>query len=110
MNAQWSAGTTLSRSSSIYARGDENNQDANGKVPGYTTVNLDTQFRLSKNVELFARVNNLFNQQYANFGTLGRNLFTGPNNSISGSNARSEQFLGYGALRGAWVGLRYKWL
>ena len=110
MNAQWSAGTTLTRSSSIYARGDENNQDSNGKVPGYTTVNLDTQFRLSKNMELFARVNNLFNQQYANFGTLGRNLFTGPNNSINGSNARSEQFLGYGALRGAWVGLRYKWL
>ena len=110
MNAQWSAGTTLTRSSSIYARGDENNQDSNGKVPGYTTVNLDTQFRLSKNMELFARVNNLFNQQYANFGTLGRNLFTGPNNSINSSNARSEQFLGYGALRGAWVGLRYKWL
>lgn len=109
LTAQWSAGATFTKRSSIYARGDENNQDINAKVPGYTTVNLDTQFQLSKNTELFARVNNLFNQRYANFGTLGRNMFTGANNSLDGTNPRSEQFLGYGAQRGAWIGLRFKW-
>ena len=110
MNAQWSTGASITRSSSIYARGDESNQDKNGKIPGFTTVNLDTQYRLENNIELFGRINNLFNQRYANFATLGRNMFTGPNNGIDGSNPRSEQFLGHGAQRGAWVGLRYKWL
>ena len=109
ISTQWLAGVSINRSSSIYARGDENNQDTNGKIAGFTVVNLDTRYRLSKNIELFGRVNNLFNRSYANFGTMGRNVFTGTNNSFDGLNPRYEQFSGHGALRGAWIGLRYNW-
>jgi outer membrane receptor protein involved in Fe transport len=97
-------------SSSVYVRGDENNQDANGRVPGYAIVNLDGRFSLAKGFELFARVANLFDRKYSNFGILGQNFFTGPGRSFDGANPAIEQFRGYGVPRGVWVGLRYRWL
>jgi iron complex outermembrane recepter protein len=103
-------GATAIYSSSVYARGDENNQDANGRVPGYAIVNLDGRFSLAKGFELFARVANLFDRKYSNFGILGQNFFTGPGRSFDGANPAIEQFRGYGVPRGVWVGLRYQWL
>ncbi len=110
IQSQWTVGVSVNLSSTIYARGDENNQNAAGQVPGYAIVNLDTRYQISDKLEIFARVNNLFDRTYANFGTLGRNVFTGPNQSFDGLNPVNEQFLGYGAPRGAWVGLRLSWL
>ncbi|HTT11924.1 MAG TPA: TonB-dependent receptor [Burkholderiaceae bacterium] len=105
----WSVGANMIVNSAIYSRGDENNQDVSGQVPGYMVVNLDGRYRASRNLELFARVNNLFNREYANFGILGENVFTGPNRSFDPANAQAESFRGLGAPRGAWVGLRYEW-
>lgn len=109
----FSIGTNVSYSSSIYARGDENNQDARGKIPGFTVVNLDARYQITKGVELFARVNNLFDRRYANFGILGENFFTGPNRTFgpaAGVDPATEQFRSPGVPRGVWVGLRYRWL
>lgn len=111
VNAQWNLGVSTLTSSALYARGDENNQDANGMIGGYTVVNLDTRYRFSKQLEFFGRVNNLFDRRYANFGVLGQNVFTGAGNTFDTNTAnwRNEQFVGYGAPLGAWVGLRYRW-
>jgi outer membrane receptor protein involved in Fe transport len=106
----WSLGSNLLYSSDIYARGDENNRDANGKVPGYAVVNLDGRYKVTKGLEFFARVNNLFDKRYSNFGILGENFFTGPNHTFDGSNVNNEQFRGLGAPRGAWLGLRYTYM
>lgn len=92
------------------ARGDENNRDARGKVPGYAVVNLDGRFQINQQVEIFGRINNLLDRQYANFGVLGRNQFAGPSGNFDPANSVSEQFRGYGAPRGMWIGLRYSWL
>ena len=107
---KFSGGVNVVYSSDIYARGDENNQDVNGKISGYSVVNLDARYKIQKNLEAFARVNNLFDRTYANFGILGSNFFTGPGRTFDGNNTVNEQFLGYGAPRGIWVGLRYSWL
>jgi outer membrane receptor protein involved in Fe transport len=108
-NERWSLGANLLYASAVYARGDENNQDANGKVPSYTVVNLDSRYQLTKGLDLFLRVNNLFDRRYANVGVLGSNVFTGPGRTFDGANAVNEQFRGYGAPRGGWIGLRYRW-
>lgn len=76
-NERLSVGSNVLMASATTARGDENNQDAQGKVPGYAIVNLDGRYQVSSDIELFARANNLFDRQYANFGTLGRNAFAG---------------------------------
>jgi outer membrane receptor protein involved in Fe transport len=106
---KWAIGTNLTYRSGIYARGDENNQDVNGKIAGYWLINLDTTYQLTRQWQLFARVDNLLNKRYANFGVLGQNFFNGPNHTFDGANPLDEQFVGPGAPRGAWVGLRYAW-
>jgi len=41
-------GVSLVAVSSQYSRGDENNQDGNGPVPGYAIVNLDAQWEVAR--------------------------------------------------------------
>jgi iron complex outermembrane receptor protein len=94
----------------IFARGDENNQDRNSMIAGYTMFNLDTTYAIIKNLQVFARVDNLFNKQYADFGVLGQNFFNGPGHSFDGNNISNEQFIASSAPRGAWFGLRYLWM
>ena len=107
---RFSVGGNMLYSGSSYARGDESNSDVRGKVPGYTVVNLDSRYKVAKDVELFGRVNNLFDRAYANFGLLGRNRFAGPTQNFDPANSVAEQFRGYGAPRGIWVGARFSWL
>jgi outer membrane receptor protein involved in Fe transport len=107
------AGVNVIAFSSQYARGDENNQDVNGKVPGYTVVNLDASWRVAPRFEIYGQVSNLFNQKYSNFGTLGRDFFTGSGftyyDGTPGASPVSTQFQGPGAPFGAWVGVRFTW-
>jgi iron complex outermembrane receptor protein len=104
---QATLGANFIYSSSVFARGDENNQDVSGRVPGYAVVNLDGRYRVAKGWELFARVANLFDKRYSNFGVLGQNFFTGPGRTFDGTNPINEQFRRPGVPRGAWAGLRY---
>ncbi len=106
-DAQWNLGIGLNAASSVYARGDENNLDVNGRVGGYVVLNLDTRYQFNRRLSLFARIDNLFNRAYANFGILGDNVFTGPNQTFDGANPRAELFRGYAAPRLFWVGLQY---
>jgi iron complex outermembrane recepter protein len=94
----WNVGSNIILASSQYAHGDENNQDVNGKVPGYGVVNLDTHYRFNQNWKMFAKVNNLFDKEYATFGQIGENIYTGDD----------EQFRTPSAPRAAWVGVTYE--
>nr|WP_235993731.1 TonB-dependent receptor [Paraburkholderia solitsugae] len=107
--AKWNVGANILYRSSIFARGDEDNQDSNGRIAGYATVDLDTSYQVTKQLQLFAHVNNLFDKRYADFGILGQNVFNGPGHSFSPDAVSNEQFLGMGEPRGIWVGLRYAW-
>ena len=90
-------GATVHAQGSQYARGDENNLDSNGKVPGYAIMNIDGSHRISKTFEFFGGISNLFDQTYATYGVLGQN------NLSSGGD---EQFRSYGAPRTYFVGVR----
>ena len=110
INEHWAIGGTLIYASSQYAHGDENNEDSHGPVPGYSVVNLDTQWQITPNLQLFANISNLFNRQYQTVGLLGANAFSGPDRTFGpavGIDPVSEQFRGLGAPRGFWLGLRY---
>jgi outer membrane receptor protein involved in Fe transport len=116
LRADWAATSALSMGlhlqaqSSQFARGDENNQDARGAVPGYAIVNLDARYRVARGWEAFAKVDNLFDRRYSTFGSLGQSVFTGPGASFdpSGASWRNEQFRTVGVPRGAWIGLSYR--
>lgn len=88
----------------------ENNQDINGQLPSYTLVNLDARYLVSKRFEVFARVNNVFDRRYFNFGVVGENFFTGPDRTFGpagGIDPAAEQFRGPGAPLGVWLGVNY---
>jgi iron complex outermembrane recepter protein len=95
----WNVGTNVILAAGQYARGDENNQDMNGNVPGYAVMNLDTHYSLNHDWKLFGKINNVFDTQYATFGVLGNNIFNG---------LAAEQFRSPGAPRAAWVGVTYE--
>ena len=61
--AKWNLGANILYRSSIFSRGDENNQDSNGRIAGYAIVDLDTTYQVTKQLQLFAHVNNLFDKR-----------------------------------------------
>ena len=105
----WTVGSNIITTSSRYARGDENNQDVHGKIPGYSVVNLDSHYSINENWKLFAKVQNLFDRNYATFGQLGVNEFGRGgtwNNDPSAWN--NTQFQTPGAPRAGWIGITYE--
>jgi outer membrane receptor protein involved in Fe transport len=102
-------GASLVAASSQYARGDENNADRAGRVPGYLVAHVDAEYRLSPRVVLFAQVDNAFDRRYANFGLLGANVFDGPDRSFGpalGIAPVMEQFRALGMPRTVSLGVR----
>ena len=97
----WNVGSNIMFAGSQYAHGDENNQDSHGQIAGYAVVNLDSHYSLNQNWKVFAKINNLFDKDYATFGQLGGNIFaTDP--------TLGEQFRTPAAPRAGWVGLTYE--
>ncbi|MDE2370472.1 MAG: TonB-dependent receptor [Burkholderiales bacterium] len=108
--ADATVGLSLLAAGRQYARGDENNGDINGPVPGYATLGLDARWSPAPHWELSARVANLLDRRYYTFGTLGQNVFTGPGRTFdaSGASWRNEQYRTVGAPRGIWFGVGYQ--
>jgi outer membrane receptor protein involved in Fe transport len=107
----WTVGTNIFATSSQYPRGDENNEDVNGKIPGYTVVNLDTHYAINDHWKVFAKVENLFDKDYSTFGLLGTDEFVGPGNSYTTNSATwntNAQFRTPAPPRAAWVGVTYE--
>jgi iron complex outermembrane receptor protein len=109
VEGRWSLGAAARATSGVRARGDENNLDPAGRVAGYAVVDLDASWRWSRELEAFASIENLLDKRYAGAAVLGRNFFLGPGHSWDPANATAEPFLGLGAPRAAWIGLRWRW-
>ena len=93
----WNVGATVVATAGQFAQGDQNNQDQHGKIPGYAVVNLDSHFSLNSEWTLFAKVNNLFDKDYATYGVTGQNIYNG----------EFEQFRTPSAPRAGWLGVTY---
>lgn len=107
------AGINVIAFSDQYARGDENNQDVNGPIPGYAVVNLDASWQVLPQVQIYGQISNLFNRKYSSFGILGQDFFTGSGftyyDTTPGASPVATQFQGPGAPFGAWIGVRLTW-
>lgn len=99
---EWTLGFDMTYNSSQYLRGDEANLTA--KIPAFVIFNLRSEYRFNEHVALFGRVNNLFDRDYANFGAWAE---TGDVLEDSyGIGEQNSRFLGVGAPRAAWIGIR----
>jgi iron complex outermembrane receptor protein len=92
-------GADLNYRSGVYLRGDEIN--ALGRTSSYTVVNLRADYRIADQFHVFARVENVFDEEYETFGLLGE-----PDEVFE--DFEDPRFYGAGPPRGAWVGLRLR--
>jgi outer membrane receptor protein involved in Fe transport len=97
--ANASIGAEVVYNSDQVMRGDESNQLADG-VDGYTLVNLRGSYVFAERFTLFARVTNLFDTDYENFGIIGED----PTEVLPGLANDDPYFVGVGAPRAAWLG------
>ena len=93
-------GAELLYNSGQILRGDESNRLA--ELDGYALVNLKASHRLNEHFEIFARLTNLFDKDYENFGLLGED----PGEILPRLADQSPRVVGPGAPRGGWVGVR----
>ena len=116
----WSVGANVIAMTGSFARGNDNNQHqagtnaagdtflGGGKTSSYGVLNLTTRYRVAPQWEVFARLNNVFDNQFNTAAILAENPFNAAaifqTNSDLGAHA---SFYGPGAPRAAWIGVRY---
>jgi outer membrane receptor protein involved in Fe transport len=120
LTSRWQIGGSLVATSGSYLHGNENNANQPGQtnaagayvegtgwIPGYTVVNLQTSYRVAKQVEMFARVVNLFDRKYATAGFLTSNSFRPSGVFIPNpNNWTNENAVSPAEPLGVWAGLR----
>ena len=110
LTPNWSVGGTLTYFSSQYLRGDESNQ--NPQLPGYAVVNLHSTYELTRNVEMFANIQNLFDNHAASFGQFGDPTGVGapgiPAGAVTNGPGVDNRFLSPGAPLAVFGGIRVK--
>ncbi len=62
----WSIGASVTFVGDSFYKGDESNQ--NPELPGYTVVSLRSSYKITRQVEIFANVQNLLDKRYSTFG------------------------------------------
>jgi iron complex outermembrane receptor protein len=97
----WTVGADINAIGSQYLVGDQSNQ--NPPVPAYWFVNLHSTYKVTKNVEVFGLVRNLFNQRYYTFGTFFQT------DSFPYLNLTDPRTFVPGAPLAAYAGLRVRW-
>lgn len=106
----WIIGATLTYASAQFYRGDESNQNA--QLPGYALVNLHTSYKFNDHIELFARVDNLFDARYSTFGQFGDPTGIGAPGISAGATTNGlgvdNRFQSPGAPIAAFAGIRAK--
>jgi outer membrane receptor protein involved in Fe transport len=66
---RWTFGGSEIAESGLYRFGDESNLTK--KVGGYAILTLDTSYRVTDHITVFALANNVLNQRYDTYGTFG---------------------------------------
>jgi iron complex outermembrane receptor protein len=123
LTKRWDIGGNVIATSGSYLHGNENNASqaggtngqgayisGTGWIPGYTVANLQSTYHVTKRAEIFARLINLFDKQYATAGFLTRSSFNPNGTFISNPNNRpNENAVAPAAPRAIWVGMRVRW-
>jgi outer membrane receptor protein involved in Fe transport len=119
---RWYLGGNLLVASGSYLHGNENNANqaggtngagertsGTGSIPGYAVVNLQTSWRVTKKLEAFARLVNLFDRQYSTAGFLTSNSFTASGSFIPNpADWSNEDAVSPAQPRAVWAGVRLR--
>lgn len=115
VSPKFSIGANVLAYSGQYARGNENNRHqaaggslGSGKTEAYALLNLTASYRFAPRWQVFARVENLFNERYTTGAVLAENPFNAAGQFQTNSDDWSnETFFAPGAPLAGWIGIRY---
>jgi outer membrane receptor protein involved in Fe transport len=96
---RFSVGADLVLRSGVYLRGDEANLME--KTDSYSILNVRGEYLIGNHVTLFARLENVFDEEYETFGLLGE-----PDEVFA--DFEDPRFFGAGPPFGAWLGVKIK--
>jgi outer membrane receptor protein involved in Fe transport len=119
---RWYLGGNLLVASGSYLHGNENNANqagstnaagarisGTGTIAGYAVVNLQAAYQLTKKLEAFARLVNLFDREYSTAGFLTSNAFTASGSFIPNpANWTNEDAVSPAQPRAIWAGVRLR--
>jgi outer membrane receptor protein involved in Fe transport len=123
LTKNWDVGANVIVSSGAFLHGDENNANqaggtngegdavvGSGRISGYAVVNLHSTYHIGKSTDLFVRVANVFDKNYATAGFLTSNSF----NANGSFRADPDDWTNENAVspaqpRAVWVGMRFRW-
>ena len=81
-----------------------------GYIPGYAIFNLRANYKWRPGVNVFLKVDNIFDREYSTAGVLGRTPFNSAGQFQTNTNDwNNTTFIGPGAPRAAWIGLSLDW-
>jgi outer membrane receptor protein involved in Fe transport len=122
LNEKWDVGGNVVVASGSFLHGNENNAnragstngqgtfvEGTGWLPGYAVVNLQSTYHITKRAEVFARLVNLFDREYATAGFLATNAFN-PNGSFRAdpNDWTNENAESPAQPRAIWAGVRVR--
>ena len=106
---KWLVGGSVIATSSLVTQGNEDGQTENGaanaKVDGYFLLNLHANYEVTKGLDYFARLNNVFDRRYETYGLMANSMF---NSAGVASDVGASRFVAPGAPRSILVGLHYR--
>ena len=123
LRENWDLGGSAVFSSGSYIHGNENNANVaggingagdlitgSGSIAGYSVISLFSTVRVTRVLEVFARVNNLLGKKFATAGFLTTNSFE-PQGSFRTDPASwsNENSVAPAGPRAAWLGVRLRW-
>jgi iron complex outermembrane recepter protein len=127
-NDKFDATLSMIMHSSSYVRGNENNEHqprdkqgielydyiGDGTIPGYAVFNFRANYKVSPGINMFLKVDNIFDREYSTAGNLALTPFNAAGRFMTGTNQASSEwnnttFIGPGAPRAAWIGLSIDW-
>jgi iron complex outermembrane receptor protein len=91
-------GASVVAASGQHYRGDEGNLVE--EVDGYALLNLRLEYRFGERASFFLNIDNVLDEEYATFGVFGEA------DEVLGDDFEDPRFLGPGAPRAAWAGVR----
>ena len=94
-----SIGANMTYAASTYMRGDESN--VLPKIDSYTVFNMNARYQAADNIQMWVKVDNVFDKDYENSGIRNFNAFP-----VSGGEIEEERFVSPGAPRSVWFGIK----
>ncbi len=91
-------GADLMAASGVHFRGDEGNLAET--TDGYALLSVRAEYRLGERTSLFVNVDNVLDEEYETFGLFGEA------EDVLGDDFDDPRFVGPGAPRAAWIGVR----